>query len=115
MGVGAGGERGEGGLAHRRTCGSARGCPSWSSPVPEASRSEQIMPAGDVPVRLAGADGERPHRRRDDAPGEDHGDEVARLEVVGAAHDTLRLAGAVGIANIDRTTGRVSGGVILRA
>ena len=52
-----------------------------------------------VPVRLAGADVE-PARQH--AAGQDHRDQVADDEVGRAADDLLRLAGAVGPADVDR-------------
>ena len=55
----------------------------------------------DVAVGLARADRERPLRRGEHAAGEDDHDEVAGVEVVGAADDALGLTGAVGVADVD--------------
>ena len=53
---------------------------------------------GEVAVGLAGADLEA---AREHAAGQHRDDEVAGREVVGAADDALRLAGAVGVTDVD--------------
>ncbi len=55
----------------------------------------------DVPVGLASTDRERALRRGEHAAGKDDDDEVADVEVVRTADDALRLAGAVGVADVD--------------
>ena len=71
--------------------------PSWSSPRP-SSLAEQIIPARDVAVGLAGGDLEAAGQH---AAGEHDDHEVARREVVRPADDALGLAGAVGVADVD--------------
>lgn len=58
-------------------------------------------PGRDVPIGLACRHGQRPLGRRQDAARKDHRDEVTDLEVVGAAHDPLRFAGAIGLPDIE--------------
>ena len=55
-------------------------------------------PGGEVAVGLAGADLEAAGEH---AAGQHRDDEVARREVVGPADDALRLAGAVGVTDVD--------------